>query len=561
MSPARRRILVVDDSLIMRRLVTEIVESDPELEVVGTAVNGKEALRQLRVLKPELILLDIEMPEMSGLETLRRLGLRSPVKVVILSSLVSSEDATERLEAMRLGASACIGKPSGAVSMDIVAARGGEVVRAVRTVLGMPVIAEAPPGTRRRQDRTDGAAISGESLPVIAEALLRASPVGVLIFGADGRLLQPANAAARTLLRLPETPTGTLVADILGDFNGPTIEAIWETLRSDTARPTEATEIAAADGDWLPLRLAFQPMRFGRQPACMMLLEDRGRESQLEAALTRVLPAGAGIEDLSPDTGGTLQQATILFSDIRGYTGLSERLGPVGIITLLNDYFSFMADVIRDCGGGIDKYIGDAIMALFGPPAPREGDAARAIEASRRMLDALALFNNRRPPGDPKVAIGIGLGSGEVVAGRIGSPDRMNYTVIGDAVNLSARLESLTKTYGAAILACGPTRRAAPDAPGRRLDVVRVKGQSTPTEIHEIFQTAPGPDAATWLAAYEAALRHYISGAFTDAMHGFSAVVANRPTDTAAELLRGRCAMLAANPPPEWDGVFTLTEK
>ena len=413
-----------------------------------------------------------------------------------------------------------------------------------------------------RRGQTDGGDIPDGSLAVIIEALLRTSPVGVLIFGSDGRLLQPANAAARTLLRLLETPLpGTSVTDILGDFNGPTIEAVWETLRNNSSRPAESTEIAAADGDWLPLRLAFQPMRFGRQPACMMLLEDRGRESQLEAALTRVLPAGAGIEDLSPDTGGSLHRATILFSDVRGFTELSERLGPAGIITLLNEYFAFMADVIRDCGGGIDKYIGDAIMALFGPPAPREGDAARAIEAARRMLDALALFNDRRAPGDPKIAIGIGLGSGEVVAGRIGSPDRMNYTVIGDAVNLSARLESLTKIYGAAILVCGPTRRAAPDAPGRRLDMVRVKGQATPTEIHEIFQTAPGPDAAAWLAAYETALQHYISGAFTDAMHGFAAVLANRSTDTAAELLRGRCAMLAANPPPDWDGVFTLTEK
>ena len=115
----RKRILVVDDSLIMRQLVSEIVDSDPDLAVVGTAENGRVAIQKVRQLAPDAVLLDIDMPEMTGLETLRRLGLRSPCKVIILSSLVTNQDASERVEALRLGAAAVIGKPSGGVSLDL----------------------------------------------------------------------------------------------------------------------------------------------------------------------------------------------------------------------------------------------------------------------------------------------------------------------------------------------------------------------------------------------------------------------------------------------------------
>ncbi len=134
---ARKRILVVDDSLIMRNLITEIVDSDPDLEVVDTAPDGRSALQKVRQLKPDAVLLDIEMPEMSGLETLRRLNLRSTCKVVILSSLVANEDSSKRVEALRLGAVATIGKPSGGVSFDLKQKRASEIVRTLRRALDL----------------------------------------------------------------------------------------------------------------------------------------------------------------------------------------------------------------------------------------------------------------------------------------------------------------------------------------------------------------------------------------------------------------------------------------
>src|SRR5689334_6275451 len=154
----RKRILVVDDSLIMRQLVKEIVNSDPDLEVVDTAENGRVAIQKVRQLAPDAVLLDIDMPEMTGLETLRRLGLRSPCKVIILSSLVTNQDASERVEALRLGAAAVIGKPSGGVSLDLKQRRASEIVGVLRQVLGLPTIAApaAAPAISAAADLTAG---------------------------------------------------------------------------------------------------------------------------------------------------------------------------------------------------------------------------------------------------------------------------------------------------------------------------------------------------------------------------------------------------------------------
>jgi two-component system chemotaxis response regulator CheB len=135
-SEARKRILVVDDSFIMRKLVCDLVDSDPELEVVDTAEDGRIALQKVRECKPDLVLLDIEMPEMSGLETLRRLGLRSKTKVIILSSL-GQTGTPESIEALRLGASAVLAKPSGAISLDLHERAGSEIIRTIRDILGL----------------------------------------------------------------------------------------------------------------------------------------------------------------------------------------------------------------------------------------------------------------------------------------------------------------------------------------------------------------------------------------------------------------------------------------
>ncbi|MFN7167288.1 MAG: response regulator [Pannonibacter sp.] len=561
----RRRILVVDDSFIIRRLVSEIIASDPMLEIAGEAENGKIALQQVRKLNPDLILLDIEMPEMSGLETLRRLSLRSPCPVIILSSLVGAADSAERLEALRLGAAAIIAKPSGAVSLDLKQQRASEIVTTARRVLGLPAVLVDAAGTDA--PAVPPAASGTADVAPSALDLIEALGSGVLVFDSASRLVA-ANRAAHTILRMEALPKGLPLRTVFADYN----EDLAEDLATvqTTRQPLDALdcEFATPGGDWIPLRLNARLLATPSE-SLVVSFEDISRQKDLETVLARTQsnPVARIMMDQGPDAlAGAMLPATILFSDIRNFTSLAEALGPQGTVRLLNDYFSFMADVLRDQGGVIDKYIGDAIMALFGVPQPTGGDADRAVEAARVMLRALDLVNERRRDGLPEpLRIGIGLATGTVLAGNIGSPDRMNYTVIGDAANLSSRLEGITKTYGASILACGETvSRLSRPVPMRLVDVVRVKGQDRPTEVYEIFVEAPAASEANWLDAHATGFSAYRIGSFAMAEAAFGRALELAPQDLASATLLTRCRALARDPETfamPWDGVWSLKEK
>lgn len=186
--------------------------------------------------------------------------------------------------------------------------------------------------------------------------------------------------------------------------------------------------------------------------------------------------------------GGEEREVTILFSDLRDFTTLSEKLPPQEVLTLLNRYLDRMSAIIERHGGVIDKYIGDAIMALFGAPVAAEDAAARALAAAREMQAALAELNRElAAEGRPALGFGIGINTGRVIAGNMGSKTRLNYTVIGDGVNLAARLEALTKDPAhATSIIVSATTAAAARATGRlrALGSVTVKGRSEPVQIY-----------------------------------------------------------------------------
>lgn len=571
---SRRRVLVVDDSFIMRKLVGEIVESDPDLRLVGQAENGKVALQLVRRLKPDLVLLDIEMPEMSGLETLRRLGLRSPCHVVILSSLVGAADSVERLEALRLGAAAVIAKPSGAVSLDLKQKRASEIATTIRTVLGLPLLGAASVqqvGAVEPAEAAERLAAKGESAAVTIARfgrLLEGLREGVILFGDQGAILH-ANTAAATILRRDDLLEGLALATLFDDYNEDLGQRIWQSLSSSTPLgPLDAEFVTPAD-DWIPLRLTATPQE--DSPIRLMLsLEDLSREREMRAVIARTQSsavARALEHGGSAALAGALRPATILFSDIRDFTSLSEAIGPAGTVQLLNEYFSFMADVLQDQGGTIDKFIGDAIMALFGVPAPLGQDADRAIAAARNMIRALDLLNERGiaggTSGDNALKIGVGLATGEVLAGTLGSPDRMNYTVIGDAANLASRLEGLTKHYGVSILACGQTMATlATPVACRQIDVLRVKGQARPTDVYEIFVDDLPDSDRPWLATYALGFGAYRRGDFAKAAAAFQSVLAMKAQDHVSHLLLERCTLLQERGRDlSWDGIWTATEK
>jgi adenylate cyclase len=195
------------------------------------------------------------------------------------------------------------------------------------------------------------------------------------------------------------------------------------------------------------------------------------------------------------ELGGKSLRVTVLFSDIRGFTSISERMAPQNLVALLNEYFTEMVTIVMDENGVVDKYIGDAIMVVFGAPVPKPGDAVNAVRAAVRMRRALHDLNERLATrGLAALRTGIGIHTGDVVAGNIGSDRRMEYTVIGDAVNLASRLESNTKELGVNVLMSQDTYDATKaHVEVRPVREITVKGRAQPVMTYEVLGLVGGP--------------------------------------------------------------------
>lgn len=252
------------------------------------------------------------------------------------------------------------------------------------------------------------------------------------------------------------------------------------------------------------------------------------------------------------------REMTILFSDIRGFTALSESMTPQENFAFINDYLSAMEPVITDNNGFIDKYIGDAIMALF----PYNADDA--IACSIDMIRKLDEFNVGR---DKPVAIGIGLNTGQVMLGTVGGKNRMDGTVISDSVNMSARVEGMTKKYGAALLITDNTYNliSKDKYTIRKLDVVVAKGKSEPMAIYEVCDVYDEHRLRSLeqsIPLFHKALDLYFGGDFTKALEGFESVHAQLGKDVSAELYIEKCKeYIKHGAPKDWDGVNVMREK
>ena len=259
--------------------------------------------------------------------------------------------------------------------------------------------------------------------------------------------------------------------------------------------------------------------------------------------------------------GGEERTITVLFSDIRGFTTISEGLAPPELVSQLNGYFIAMSRAIEERKGVIDKFIGDAVMALFGAPLTTPEDADNAQRAALGMVGALESYNSeRRAKGLSEWRNGIGLNTGRAIAGTMGSEDRWSYTVIGDSVNLASRLEALTKHYGVRILVSGATRAVSKaDFRYRTLDLVRVKGKNEPVEVFELL--GEGGQAPAWLETYEEAVRLYRNREFAPAKTRFETVTAQAPEDRASRLYLERIEPLLQGVAPDWEPAHTMTEK
>ena len=260
--------------------------------------------------------------------------------------------------------------------------------------------------------------------------------------------------------------------------------------------------------------------------------------------------------------GGARRDVTVFFSDIAGFTTISEKMDPEPLVRFLNIYLGAMTNIILGRQGTLDKYEGDAIMAFWGAPISQEDHAVRACNAAlecQKKLGELRLDWERQNL--PPFRVRIGLNSGEAIAGNMGSESRFDYTVMGDNVNLASRLEGINKQYGTELMVSEATRTLiGDDFVCRELDLIRVKGKDKPVRIFELVgkKDEVAPEMVQKIGVFQKALEFYRSKNFMAAIEKFKTIANDPPSGVFAH----RCEVFIQNPPAaDWDGVWTFTEK
>ncbi len=262
--------------------------------------------------------------------------------------------------------------------------------------------------------------------------------------------------------------------------------------------------------------------------------------------------------------GGERRELSVLFSDVRGFTNISEKMGAAELAKFMNDYLTPMTEVIQEEKGTIDKYMGDAIMAIFGAPIGYAEHPTKAVEAGLRMLEKLeSLKAGWAAQGLPPIDIGVGVNTGDMSVGNMGSTRIFSYTVMGDSVNLGSRLEGLTKEYGVKFIVSEFTRAKIGEAfVCRELDRVKVKGKAIPVTIFEVMGRAKDERADELRQKgerFSSALQKYYAADFEAAQKEFEELQTQDPT---SEIYVERCALWREAPPPDgWDGSWTMKTK
>ncbi|MGH8597949.1 MAG: adenylate/guanylate cyclase domain-containing protein, partial [Gammaproteobacteria bacterium] len=336
------------------------------------------------------------------------------------------------------------------------------------------------------------------------------------------------DVAARLLGVQPERVLGAAAQRLFRNGNSWVRRSLRKVMRTGSSDLTVDGVLTAIGGVTTAVNLNVSPLLDPQEAlqGYALVFEDITNEKRVRSAMARYMTREVAEQVLAQRDavlGGRAQPVTVLFADIANFTPLTEQLGATDTVTLLNAYFTEMVEVIFAHGGILDKYIGDAIMAVFGAPFGSPRDADNAVSAALDMQRALGAFNERRGAvGLPPLMIRIGINSDQVVAGNIGSTRRMDYTVIGDGVNLASRLESANRFYGTRILVSGSTVSLLHRQYHlRELDWVRVKGQAAPVPIFELMgnvevELQPTIDVA--VTEYAAALNAYRNRGWVQAL-------------------------------------------
>jgi len=404
------------------------------------------------------------------------------------------------------------------------------------------------------------------------DSILKSLSTGVITLDEERRISKVNEAAERMFNINEDDIIERPIAEVFRDGNlwiSDSIDKVADTGEADLAFDTE---IAIAGHDPVTVNSTALPLidTNGNNIGYMVIFEDITSEKRLKSTMSRYMTKEVldrMLEGGDSVLGGAAQEVTILFSDVRNFTTIAETIGAKETVNLLNEYFTDMVELIMDNKGMLDKYIGDAIMAIFGAPFTTADDCDNAVSVANKMMTALWAYNDRRQAKSQNpIDIGIGLSTGEVVAGNIGSPKRMDYTVIGDPVNLAARLESATKQYGVKILLSEFTvNKLKEPFKLRELDLIRVKGKNRPVSVYDAldFHTPESfPDMDQAVRIFADALADFRARNWDSAADGFASVLALNPQDRPSQLYGDRCRYYKQTPPPEdWDGVWVLESK
>ncbi len=404
------------------------------------------------------------------------------------------------------------------------------------------------------------------------ESMLESMSNGVITIDDTGEIVT-CNAASLKIIGIRE-------ADVIGrtvdDFFG--VENPWIIERMERVRETGASDISmdvklVFGGEDISANVTILPLlnsEANEKLGSMLMIDDISTEKRMKSTMSRYMDPGLAdqlLEGGDDVLGGRALESTVLFSDVRGFTTLTEKLGAQGTVSLLNEYFTIMVDCIAREGGMLDKFIGDAIMAGFGVPLAHGDDEDRSMRAAISMITELRDWNEEREKaGHMIVDMGIGINTDTVVTGNIGSPKRMDYTMIGDGVNLAARLESACKEYKAKILISENTKKKLQGTYRlREVDRVIVKGKTEPVAIFEVldcFNAIEFPEVMDVVGHFNTGVELYRNMEWERAITSFKNALKANPQDELSNSYIERCTFFNDNSPgDDWNGVWIMKTK
>jgi adenylate cyclase len=433
MSESRITVFLADDSVIVREGVRAMLALEDDLEVVGVAADYDELVAGAEAAEPQVVVTDIRMPpsfQSEGIDAAKEVRKRYPgTGVVVLSQYDDPEYAVSLLSDGAAG--------YGYLLKDRVA-EGDELARAVREVAGGGSVLD----------------------PKIVEALVKPVSGGDLTAQED------------ELLRF--------IAE------GRPIKAI-----AVTRKTTPAAVDAEVQSLFVKLSQGVSAGTAGSLKRLRMLHEAIVDREEQGETLSRLLPGGVA-EKLRAEEGGRIGETeelevTVLMSDVRGYSGIAERADPSALASQLNEHRAEMNHAVLENDGTVMQFVGDAVMAVFGAPVPQDDHADRAVAVAQAMHDRQATVNERwKERGLPEFGLGIGLSTGPVAAALLGSEERLEYTVVGDTVNLSQRLQDQARPAGLTVLSAATYDALKTPVDAVELDPIMVKGRQTPVRAYRL---------------------------------------------------------------------------